>query len=125
MGYTATARREGKFWVITVDGVGVTQALSVAEAPEMAAGLVYAMTDVKDAEVEINFEGVDVNEIAAVRHRQEQADCAVAEASEAMRALVAGMDQQGLKQSDIATLLNVSRQRASQLVRESAGISSG
>ncbi|HEX5018982.1 MAG TPA: hypothetical protein VFX15_15495 [Actinomycetes bacterium] len=117
MRYSATAERDGKFWIITVDGIGVTQALSVAEAPEMASGLVYAMTDVKDAEVDISFKGGALDEIDAVRRKQERAEREMAEASDEMRRIVGKLHQQGMKQSDIAALLKVSRQRASQLVR--------
>lgn len=117
MRYTATAERDGKFWLITVDGVGMTQALSVPEAQEMASGLVYAMTDVKGAEVDITFKGDALNEIDVVRRKQERAEREMAEASAEMRQIVGKLHKQGLKQSDIAALLNVSRQRASQLVR--------
>lgn len=117
MRYAATAVRDGKFWVITIDGVGVTQARSLAEAPEMASGLVYAMTDVKNADVDITFKGGAVDEIDAVRRRQERAEREIAEASDEMRQIVRELHEQGIKQADIAARLKVSRQRASQLVR--------
>lgn len=114
--YTATAERDGKFWVITVDGVGVTQALSVTEAQEMASGLVYAMTDVEGAEVDIAFKGGALDGVEAVRRKQELVEQLNAEASEEMRRLVVAMDREGLKQAEIAVVLKVSRQRVGQLI---------
>lgn len=83
----------------------------------MASDLVYAMTDVRGAEVEVRFVGGVFDEIEPVRRMQEQAEQQKAEASAAMRRLVASLHEAGLSGSDIARVLGVSRQRVSQLSR--------
>ncbi len=62
----ATAAREGRFWVVDVPGVGVTQGRSVREARAMAADLVEAMTG-KAEDVDVHFELPD-DVRAAVEH---------------------------------------------------------
>ena len=45
--FEATARREGRWWIVTVDELqAVTQARSVREIDDMATGLVSALLDV-------------------------------------------------------------------------------
>ena len=51
----ATAVREGRFWVVHVPGVGVTQGRSVREARALAADLVEAMTGTAE-DVDVHFE---------------------------------------------------------------------
>ena len=54
--FEASARREGKHWVVTVEGVGVTQARSHGEAQEMAEDLVAVMTEQARGEFAVNVE---------------------------------------------------------------------
>jgi hypothetical protein len=42
--YTALATKEDRWWIVRVDGVGVTQAKHLREAQSMARDLVEAMT---------------------------------------------------------------------------------
>jgi hypothetical protein len=42
--YTAHATKEERWWIVRVDGVGVTQAKNLREAQLMARDLVEAMT---------------------------------------------------------------------------------
>lgn len=51
--HVATAAREGRWWVVSVDGVGVTQSRSLREAPRAARGLVAAMLDVDEQSVQV------------------------------------------------------------------------
>ena len=44
--YTATAHREGDWWVIDVEGVGVTQAKRLDQVEGMARDMVALMLDV-------------------------------------------------------------------------------
>jgi len=55
--YTATAIREGDYWVIDVPGVGTTQADSVDDIEETAVDLVTAMTHTapQDVHVEVRI----------------------------------------------------------------------
>lgn len=76
--YTATARREGRWWVVEVDGLGTTQGRNVTEAKDMAADLVSAMTDtaVEDVVTDISFviSETVAHEVEAARHEYQQAD---------------------------------------------------
>ncbi|MGX7825330.1 hypothetical protein ACTG9Q_09570 [Actinokineospora sp. 24-640] len=54
--YQATARREDEWWVVEVDGVGVTQGRSTAEAHRMAVDLVAVMTGVPVGTVEVTVD---------------------------------------------------------------------
>jgi hypothetical protein len=51
--YTATAIREGDYWVIDVPGVGSTQADSIDDIEEMAVDLVIAMTHATRQDVHV------------------------------------------------------------------------
>jgi hypothetical protein len=52
--YTATAIREGDYWVIDVPGVGTTQADSIDDIEEMAVDLVTAMTHSTPQDVHVH-----------------------------------------------------------------------
>jgi hypothetical protein len=51
--YTAVATRQGLWWVIDVDGVGVTQSPTLATAREWAQGLIEATTGEAGADVQV------------------------------------------------------------------------
>jgi hypothetical protein len=51
--YTATAIREGDYWVIDVPGVGTTQADSIDDIENMAVDLVTAMTHTAPQDVHV------------------------------------------------------------------------
>lgn len=53
--YTATVAREGSWWVITVPGVGVTQARTREDAPAAAADLIAAMLDIDVSETDVSI----------------------------------------------------------------------
>lgn len=115
--YRATARLDDDWWIVEVDDIGVTQARSISQVYRMASDLVYAMTDVKGAEVDVRFEGGVFDEIGPVRQMQEHAEQQMADASAAMRRLVVSLLDSGVSSADIARVLGVTRQRASQLTR--------
>jgi len=118
--YVATGAREGQWWVITVDGIGVTQSRTLRDAPATARGLISAMLDVEEDDIEVHVEpALDPALAAHVRDaRQQVADLdrlqrAAATASrEAARALILT----GVSGADAATILGVSPQRVSQLL---------
>ena len=113
---TATAVREGRFWVVDVPGIGVTQGRSVREASH-GRDLVEAMTG-KAEEVDVHVElPADVRE--AVDHARAMAaeakrltSIAADEHRQAVRDLVV---ERGMSKADVAALLNMSQQRVSQL----------
>lgn len=115
---TAPAWREGRFWVVDVRGVGITQGRSVREARAMAADLVEAMTGTAE-DGEVHFELPD-DVRAAVDHAcattaeaQRLASVAADRYRQAVRGLVV---DRGMSKADVAVLLQVSQQRVSQLV---------
>jgi len=114
---TATAVREGRFWVVDVPGVGATQGRSIREAHAMAADLVEAMTGHAE-NVDVQFELPDeVREAvdharATSAEAQRLASVAADEYRQAVRDLVVDC---GMSKADVAALLQVSQQRVSQL----------
>lgn len=118
--YTVTATRENNWWVLDVEGVGVTQCHRLTEARDQVLGLVEAVTDADvpaETRVEIHLAG-DLDE--AIRDAAESVRAAVREQARAAalsRAAVRKLLDAGLPQSDVAVVLGVSKQRVSQLVR--------
>jgi len=116
---SATARREGRFWVVDVEGVGITQGRSVREARTMAVDLVEVMTGKAElVEVQFLLPGETGQQVEQMRALSAEAQRLAAAAAEGYRAAVAellGTDV-GLSKADVAALLGLSPQRVSQLV---------
>ncbi|HEV2781482.1 MAG TPA: hypothetical protein VGX25_19035 [Actinophytocola sp.] len=119
--YQATARREDRWWVVEVHGVGTTQGRSTAEAQRMATDLVAIMKEVplEDVRVEIEFEvpGDLGEEIKRARQEAREAEQAQRRAAEKVRRAVGNMLSSGMSKQDAARILGVSAQRISQLTR--------
>lgn len=115
----ATARREGRFWVVDVEGVGTTQGRNVREARTMAADLVEVMTG-KAEPVEVDFllPGETGQRVEQMRALSAEAQRLATEAAEGYRSAVAELVgvEVGLSKADVAVLLDLSPQRVSQLV---------
>jgi hypothetical protein len=118
--YAATATREGRWWVIDVEGIGVTQARSVAEAHEMAHALVVDMLDVtpESVDVVLSFQVPGLQSVVAeARRATEEAAAAQLRAAEGARDVARQLRERGLSASDVAAVLQVSKTRAQQLSR--------
>lgn len=117
--YRATATREGRYWVVTVPDVGVTQARTADEAETMATSLVSIVLDVPAESVRIDVEfqlGDELQqEIAAARLAVDRAAAAQQAAAAASRRVVRHILDQGLSQRDAARVLRLSPQRIHQL----------
>lgn len=119
--YHATARRDGRYWLVNVDGVGVTQGRNLADASEMAQDLVVALLGADPSEVSVILEvelpeGLGARAEAARRVVAEAAE-AQQRAAEASRAVVRALREvAGFSGKDVAALLGVSEQRVSQLL---------
>lgn len=116
----AVARREGRLWVVDVEGVGVTQGRSLTESQLMARDLVAVVREVDPQDVVIDFT-VDLG--AELRSRVEdarrlaaEAEAAQRHAAHASRAVVLALRESGLTGKDAAAVLEVSEQRVSQLL---------
>jgi hypothetical protein len=121
--FGAVATREGKWWIVEVEGVGTTQGRSAAEARAMAKDLVSAMLDVplESVDVSVTFEvpGKLREEVKAARAATLQAAVAQEEAAAKSRKAVADLKAEGLSGADIAAVLDLSPQRVSQLAKRS------
>ena len=120
--YTAHATKEERWWIVRVDGVGVTQAKNLREAHVMAADLIEAVTGLHASKFEVSLntklapmlkreveqarKAIDALEIQQVETARKSRDVA-------RRLVEAG----GLSGADAAVVLGVSPQRVSQLMR--------
>ena len=117
--YQVIAKRWEHGWELHVPGVGVTQTRLLAHAEQQARDLVETMTDTdaSDAtvDVHVDLDGLE-RAITQTRQRAAAAHAAQLAAAAETRDLVKALRvDQGLSLSDVATLLGVSRGRASQL----------
>ncbi|MCS0644954.1 MULTISPECIES: hypothetical protein [Curtobacterium] len=119
--HTVRAERDGKYWVIWIDGVIRTQAKREREIELMARDWLSLMNDDRDPE---SFELVV--EVAMPEAAQAHLDRAVALREESERARIEAaketaaaalvLHESGLTVREIGPLLHVSHQRAQQLV---------
>ena len=121
--YEAELTREGKWWLIEVDGIGTTQARSLKEARVMAIDMIAAAKNVPgetidvylrpklDAELEAEVDKAR----SAIRDLDEQQRIVAASSRRVARELV---HTAGLTGRDAAVVLGISPQRVSQLLAD-------
>ena len=121
--YTARVTRDGRWWMVSVDGLdGRTQARRLSEAEQMAREFVAVSLDVPVADVRVHLRvetvaGVDVRAaVDSINSKREEARRLEREASAAAIAIAQELAKQDVPVRDIGTALGVSYQRASQLV---------
>lgn len=121
--HSATATREGRWWVVDVPGVGVTQGRTTREAERMAADLVAVMLGVPAEEVSISVDfrlaGELAEEVRSAKQAQRDAETAQRQAADRSRKAVRRVLAAGLSRQDAARVLGISAQRVSQLVPDS------
>jgi hypothetical protein len=116
--HLVTARRWEHGWELHVDGVGVTQSASLADAERMARD--YLATELggepEDYAVEIRHDlgGAEL-EVEAAHRQMADARAAVDAAANDMRRLVRQLRGKGISVRDTAMILHVSPGRVSQL----------
>ena len=115
---TATAVREGRLWVVDVPGVGVTQGRTVREARAMANDLVEALSgEAGDVDVHLELPDDVRDAVDSARATSAEAQRLTSIAAEQYRLAVRDLVVvRGLSKADVASLLQVSQQRVSQLV---------
>ncbi|HVA60586.1 MAG TPA: HicB family toxin-antitoxin system [Mycobacteriales bacterium] len=123
--YRANVERDGRFWLVRVPEVGVTQARHLREVELMARDLIALVTDTEPSTFNLD---VEVQMPAAAKRRldravrlRNQAKDTQAQAAEELRAAAQELAKSGMTVRDIGQLLGVSYQRAHQLV--SSGLS--
>jgi DNA-directed RNA polymerase specialized sigma24 family protein len=121
--YSATATREGRWWVVDVPGIGATQGRTTREAERMAVDLVAVMLDVPAEEISISVDfqlaGELADEVRSARQAQRDAEAAQRQAADRSRKAVRRVLAAGLSKQDTARVLGISAQRVSQLVPDS------
>lgn len=125
--YSVNVRRGDRYWLVEVPAVGrTTQARSLREVEPMARDLIMVMSDgdLDPADVELEVT-VEVPATAAAHWRQSaelHAESARLRAQAAAEAGAAArhLRQLGLTVRDIGAVLDVSHQRADQLLRQGA-----
>jgi DNA-directed RNA polymerase specialized sigma24 family protein len=118
--YTATARREGRWWTIAIPEVGaVTQARRAADVEWMARECVALTLDVPDSAVAIDVQFALPDDTRAEweqsRALAEHARQEAAEAARLARQVVARMRSDGYTYAEMASVLGLSAQRVHQL----------
>lgn len=117
--FDAVATREGKWWVVKVDGVGTTQGRTTDEAEQMAIDLVAAMLEIDPSEVEVTIDfhlpGDGDKQVAEAREAHRKALLAMETAAAKIRSALSMVLATGITKKDAARLLRVSPQRVSQL----------
>lgn len=119
--WEATVSRDGRFWLIRVDGLdGATQARNLNEVDVMAADYVAIMTDQNPDDVHVTWrielpEEVRRHLAAAEASRRAEAEARQRAASESRQAARA-LRSLGLTVREVGAALGMSHQRAQQLV---------
>ncbi len=120
--YKAKAYREGDWWVIDVDGVGVTQAKRLDQVEHMARDMIALMLDVDASTVHVDVEpqvGPELDGLLlSARTAADAAKAAQAEAAETSRSTAERLHAAGYSMRDIGVLTGVSYQRVHQLLAE-------
>lgn len=124
--YKVRAKRAGKYWELHIDGVGVTQARTLSgDADAMIRDYVAMMAEVPaddvtyDLAIEVGGE-LDAA-AAAAREKARKVEEEIAESAEENRAVARRLSAAGLIGREIAMVLNVSPQRASQYLAGATG----
>jgi len=123
MHYKATATREGKWWMVTIPDLdGLTQARRLSEAQTMAREWIAVTLDVPLEEVDVTVYVSHVADIevegSVIQIKEWRASAADAEARalEQAERLAKDLAAKGVPVRDIGTILDLSFQRAHQLV---------
>jgi DNA-directed RNA polymerase specialized sigma subunit len=119
--YEVRAQRWARGWELHIEGVGVTQSRSLADAEEMVHDYLTLDLGVKPYSFEIIIkpemgDGID-RDVAAVRREIDEAQRAQERAAERSRSLVRRLIDMGLSGKDTAKVLGISPQRVSQLLK--------
>lgn len=119
--YNAEAIRQGKWWVVTVEGAGTTQAKTLREAKEMATDLIAVMNDVPESAIEVNLLVILpphlAKEVQAAKNAQRDVEVRQAKAAQKSRKVAYELVKvAGLSGKDASEVLGLSPQRVSQLL---------
>lgn len=118
--YRVDVERDGRFWLLRVADVGVTQARHLREVDAMARDLVALTTDSDptsfDLDVHVEVPAATRRHLQRAERLRDQARDSQSKAAAELRAAAQELARSGLPLRDIGQLLGVSYQRAHQLV---------
>ncbi|WP_237208714.1 hypothetical protein [Rothia nasimurium] len=119
--YTVIATKNGNYWHLDIDGLPQgTQVRRLSEAQETVADLVSIFTDVPAHDVTVDVRIQLPENVASIRKEAdelfEQARISNALAAERSRQAAKLLKEQGMTLKEIGQALDVSYQRAAQLV---------
>lgn len=116
--YHVTVQPGERYWILNVEGIGLTQARSLAEVNAMAEDLIAAMADDHNVALDIDLrlpDSVQHHLTSAHMFRQQESDARSAAAQET-RAAARELSSTGLALRQIGEVLGVSRQRVHQML---------
>jgi DNA-directed RNA polymerase specialized sigma subunit len=123
--YRVVAKRWAHGWELHIDGVGVTQSRTLGEAEVMVRDYIAADLDASPDDVDVELAislGDNLDALRQeVREASDRAAVAQTQAAERSRILVRRLRDAGLSGREIATVLDVSPQRVSQLLAARPG----
>lgn len=118
--YSVIARRWEHGWELHIDGVGVTQSTTLADAERMARDYIATVYDLSECTGEVVIH-VDLGGLEDEAHRAAertaQAAQAQREAAVEAREVARKLRESGLSVTDTAVIMGVSRGRISQLMK--------
>lgn len=118
--YTVTAKRWAHGWELHIDGVGVTQSRTLADAERMVRDYIETALDIDVSRVGIDITpdlgGVEAHVREARALTERAAEIQREAAAEARRVAKELRENCGLSVSDTAAVMHISRGRVSQLV---------
>jgi len=118
--YTVKAVREGTWWVLHVEGVGVTQSRTLRDAPRMATDMISLMLDVDPQTITARVEPeLDEATMATVKQARDGVAKLAAQqntVAKQSRDAALRLRKAGLSGADAAKILGISQQRVSQLL---------
>lgn len=121
--YEVEAAPEGRWWVLTVESLGIAgQVRRLDEAEEIGRSLVAVFLDVDETDVDVHVTVQLPHEAAVMLAEAEKDESRARQALEAAgvqrRRAIASLRATGMTQREIARALKISPQRVNQLVKE-------
>lgn len=119
--YDVTAERDGRFWFVRIPEIdGVTQGRTLAEVPEMAKDYIALVTGQPEESFGVYVKVILPKDaeahLARARELRDQEAHARAEGAAEARAAAKALSDSGFTLREIGSTLEISHQRAHQLV---------
>lgn len=113
-----TASRWENYWVLDIEGFGVTQSHSLASAEAMVRDyIIDDVENVANVEIEFTYDLPEAQDAAAVRADLAGINDALNKAAARSRRVARKLKERGITGADAAAVMGVSPQRVSQLLK--------